>query len=162
MCLTENHYLRALQISRKSSGVRYITGQLNRSLCGHDCGSFSPPKYDLRDLDTRSYNVARKNKDLAPMICGFWTDRQSKRRLAKTKSQLCFLCFNWLNAEKTSKLQLFQLTSSSAKGTWSPLCLGLSWLIQQLLKSRVSTQGGQPWSHSRWSGDWGLGTSPIL
>ena len=109
-------------------------------------------------LDTVAYNVARKNKNLALWDWKVFEQTGNPKEDLPNEINSFAFALTGLVAEKTSKLQLFQLTSSMQKESLKPSLLAwvLMWLIQQHKKSRVSTQVGQPWSHwvTKWLGSW--------
>ena len=111
-------------------------------------------------LDTVAYNVARKNKDQAPL----W-DRKSleqtgnKRRLPNEINSFAF-ALTGLVAEKDFQTPVFQLTPSTPRESWKSLhSLGsqVTYTATQEIKS--STQDVQPCFNLD-QVDWGLGTSP--
>ena len=79
-------------------------------------------------LDTVAYNVARKNKDLALYEIGkvFEQTGNPKEELPNEINSFAF-ALTGLVAEKTSKLQLFQLTSSMLRESLKPSLL--AWVL---------------------------------
>lgn len=80
-------------------------------------------------LDTVAYNVARKNKDLALYEIGkvFEQTGNPKEDLPNEINSFAF-ALTGLVAEKISKQQLFQLTSSMLRESWKPSLL--AWVLK--------------------------------